>query len=157
MLLLAIVLPWVATRCSPDEGPNGLTQLAVLTACRPSRIVVATAAGTGSALLILALCALPMFVLVQQMSALPAAMMLRAVLPVVALAGMVAALAVVANVYLERRFSSWIVVTVATVVTVTLVPATVAGVVEMLGVGALATIIMTTAADRRLRYLSESE
>jgi hypothetical protein len=157
MVLLAMILPWVAIRCSPDEGPNGLAQLAATTACRPSRMVVAKAAGTGAALLILALSALPMFVLSQQISALPAAMVLRALLPVVALAGVVAALAVVANVFLESRFSSWIVVMVATVVTVSLVPTTVKGAAEMLAVGALATIIMTTAADRRLRYLSESD
>jgi hypothetical protein len=156
MVLLAMILPWVAIRCSPDEGPNSLAQLAATTACRPSRIVVAKAAGTAAALMIIALSALPMFVLTQQISALPASMVWQALLPVVALAGMVAALAVVANVCLESRFSSWIVVTVATVVTVSLVPTTVK-VAEMLAVVALATIIMTTAADRRLRYLSESE
>jgi hypothetical protein len=157
MAMLAVILPWVAIRCGPDQGRSALTRVAARTACSPSRLVAAEAAGIGGALLLLALSALPIFVLTQQISAVPASMVLRALLPVVALAIVVAAMAVAASVYLESRFSSWIVVTAATLVSVGLVSTTAQGVASMLVVGGLAAIIMMTSAERRLRYLGESE
>lgn len=155
--LLAAILPWVAIRCSPDAGPNGLTHLAVATACRPSSIVAARAAGTSGALLMLVSSGLPLFVLAQQISGLPASMVLRALLPMAALAVVVAAFAGAASVFLSGRLSSWIASTVATIVVVNTTSTTIPGVTAMVAVAALASIVMTTSADRRLRYLTETE
>lgn len=155
--LLVAILPWVAIRCSPDAGPNGLTHLAVATACRPSWIVGAGAAGTCGALLMLVSSGLPLFVLAQQISGQPASMVLRAFLPVTALAVVVAAIAGTASMFLSGRLSSWIAATVATIVVVSTTSTTVSGVTAMIAVAALVSIVMTASADRRLRYLTETE
>lgn len=155
--LLAVILPWVAIRCSPDESHDALVELATATASRPSRIIAARTAGICAALLTLVLSALPMFVLAQQISALPVVMVVRALVPVAALAILVAVIAVAANVFLAGRLSSWLVATLATIVTVSATATTARGVTSMLAVAAVVAVVMTVSADRRLRYLSEAE
>ena len=157
LALLAVILPWVAIRCSPDESHDSLAQLAVTTASRPSRIVAARATGICCALLLLIATALPMLVLAQQISALPSSIVLRALFPVAALAVLVAVIATVVNVFLGGRLSSWLAATGATVVTVSIVSTTARGVMGMLTVAAVIAVLVAMSADRRLRYLSEAQ
>ena len=157
LALLAVILPWVAIRCSPDEGHDGLVQLSAVTARRPSRIIAARTAGVGCALVTLVLSATPMFVFAQQVSALPASMVLRALLPAVALAVLVAVIATAVSVFLGGRLSSWLAATVTTVLTVSAASSATQSVAGMLGVAGVVAVVLAMSADRRLRYLSEYE
>jgi hypothetical protein len=157
LVLLAVILPWVAIRCSPDAGHDSLVQLSAATACSPARIIVARTAGVGCALVTLVLSALPMFVMAQQISALPASMVWRALVPALTLAVLVAVIATAANVFLRGRLSSWLVATAATVVIVSATPTAARGVSGILAIAAVVAVLLVMSADRRLRYLSEFE
>ena len=156
LALLAVILPWVAIRCSPDAGHDSLVQLSAVTACRPARIIAARTAGVGCALVTMVLSALPMFVMAQQISALPASMVWRALLPSVTLAVLVAVIATAANVFLRGRLSSWLAATVATVVIVSATSSAARG-SGILAIAAVVAVLLVLSADRRLRYLSEFE
>jgi hypothetical protein len=151
--LLAVILPWVAIRCSPDESHNALVQLATATARRPLPVVVARTVGTACALLTLTSSALPMFVFAQQLSALPVWMVIPSLVPVAALAVLVAVLAAAASVFLGSRLLSWLVTTMATVSAASI---SMRGATGMLAVAAVIVLFVLMSADRRLRYLSEA-
>lgn len=157
LALLAVILPWVAIRCSPDDSRDSLAQLAAATASRPSRIIAARTAGIGAALLILVVSALPMLVLAQQISALPASMVWRALAPVAALAILVAVVAGAVNMFLAGRLSSWLVATAATIIAVSAASTTARGAASMLVLATLVAGVLAISAERRLRYVSEAE
>ncbi len=76
-LTLAILLPWTAVRCLPREQRRDVVLLALLTAVRPSRVLLARTLAAFLALSLLLASGLPMVLLAQQVAGIPLPQVLR--------------------------------------------------------------------------------
>jgi len=155
LALLSVMLPWVALRCSLDEGRNGFVRLAAATARKPSSVIVARTGGLGGALVTVALSALPLFVLGQQISAVSVSSLASAMAPLIAISVLAAVIATGAKVLVRGRLSSWLAATAATVIAAGASPIE-GGVLRNLVLAIAVAGVLAMYVDRRLRYLSES-
>lgn len=155
--VLAVLLPWAAARLTAERG-DALVQLSALTALPPSRVVAATLLSACAMLALVVAAALPVVVLAQRMSAVPAWLVVRQQLPLVALAALVCAVTGVWMGSGVSRIEAWVGATATTVLTVALVPGPLGSPGPTAVLAAAAMIIaaaLVTSSDARLRHLSE--
>lgn len=151
--VLAVLLPWTAARC--DSRPRDMMiKAAVIAGLVPSRLVLARAAGLAVALGTCALTGLPVLLLAQQISALPATDVALLMPPLAGMVAFVAVLTAWCDVLIGDRVAAWVLSAGATLAIVALVappwrtPAFAA--LAIAGAGAMA-----GPADYWLRYLPE--
>lgn len=150
--LLTVLLPWGAARCSTTSPPE-VTRLAILTATRPSRVVLARCLALGTALLLLPLFSAPVVMVMRQASFESVPSVAGSVLHPAGMALFVAAVTTAAMLFCTGRLRGWAVATSATVVAAALVPRSASQGPVWLMLTALVCVSMTIAVDARLTYL----
>ena len=105
-VLLAVLLPWTAARCSASSRRE-LVWLGAISGQRPWVLLLAKYAALAAALLALALSALPMIVLMQQIGAASTTTAALDMAPVAALALFVAGVTTAMTVVLEAPIRVW--------------------------------------------------
>ena len=105
-ILLAVLLPWTAARCSASSRRE-LVWLGAIAAKRPSALLCAKCAALAVSLLALAFSALPVIVLTQQIGAGSPTTAALDMVPVAALALLVAGMTTAMTVVLEAPIRVW--------------------------------------------------
>ena len=114
-MLLAVLLPWTAARCSASSRRE-LVLLGAIAAKRPGALLWAKGAALAASLLALALSALPLIVLMQQVGAASPTTLVLDMAPAAALALLVAGLTTAMTVVLEAPIRVWAVTGALTLV-----------------------------------------
>ena len=148
MLLLA-VLPWTAARCGTVRKSD-VTLIASLAAVKPSRVALARCVALVAALSMLAASALPLMVVMQQLTASTVAAVAYAIPGFVVVAIFAATTTSAALLVFADPLRAWI---AAAAVALTAGQAIAQNVPAWLAVSLLAGIVVTVTADRRLTYL----
>ena len=159
-LFLLAVLPWVASRCGGDERGNQLVMLSALAATPPSCILLARFAGRAIVGLVVALAGLPLMVVAQQISAVPAPRVLFDTVPLVALAVLASAASLFWSVQSRSVILAWTAATASTVFVVFITTSALPGNAALGALVVLAALAAGSSAARAntsLRYLSEQE
>lgn len=152
-VLLVAVLPWTALRCGTVRKSQ-LTLIASMTAMQPSRVVLARCLALVAVLFLLAMSALPLMIVMQQLTASPLTSLAGEVQILTVLSAFSAAAATAALLMFANRLHAWIAATAVALVAVKLValnPLVWLAFAIALGVFAVMT------ADRQLTYLPDAE
>lgn len=155
--LLVGLLPWAAVRCGPCDRGSALTMLAVITASRPSRVVMAQFAALLALLGLIVASGIPMMLVTRQVASVPIERVLLDTAGALALAAIAAATALAWTHVTADRFVAWIGATVSTAAVVTMVsmlPPPTAPAVLLVASVALA-MACATRANTRAVYLAE--
>lgn len=152
---LGLALPWAAVRSGAACRRDEVAQLAAFGSVLPSSIVSASVAALAVLLLATAAAGLPFALLAQQISALPAADLWRAQLPLYALSLYAAPIAAACMLVVANRYMAWMLATALTMAAMFAVPPGLAGVAVLVTVAAAVTAMLVSSADRRFWYLSE--
>ena len=155
--LLTVLLPWAGARLTAERG-DGLVHLSAVTALRPSRVAAATLLSACAMLALVVAAALPVVILAQRMSAVPAWLVVRQQAPLIALAALVGAVTAVWMGFRISRLAAWVGATATTVLTVALapgVPGSPGLTAAMTGAAMAVAAALVTSSDARLRHLSE--
>lgn len=153
-MLLAVLLPWTAARCSASSKRD-LVLLGAVAAKRPRALLWAKAAALAVSLLALALSALPLIVLMQQIGAASPTTAVLDMAPVAALALFVAGVTTTMTVVLEAPIRVWAVTGGVTLVSAVFGPPTFRGAVLWLAVFGTVAVLCLHAMRSTLTYLPE--
>ena len=104
-ILLSVLLPWTAARCGPSRRELALT--GIVTAVSPAVLILARWVASSIALIAVALSALPVVVLMQQIAGTSAAAVALDLVSIAALAVFVASVAITAAIALDRPVRVW--------------------------------------------------
>jgi hypothetical protein len=148
-MLLLVVLPWTAARCGTTHRSD-VTLIASLAAIKPSQVVLARCAALAGALFMLAASALPLMVVMQQLTASAFADVVSTFPALGALSVFTATLISAALLVFADPLRAWM---AATAVTLAVGQAIALNVPAWLAAGLLLGIVSTVTADRRLTYL----
>ena len=107
-VILAILLPWTAARCGYSSRRE-LALLGLLTARPPSVILFAKWAALGTSLLGMAVSALPVTVLMQQVAAVPTVTLVLDMVPLAAIAFLVAGVTTLALLAVNAPTTVWVI------------------------------------------------
>ena len=152
--LLLIALPWVAVRCGSATAPE-VALLSAVTACEPSRILLAKWVGLSGALAGFGLLALPVVLLMRSIAAVTPATAVAGLVPLMALAVFVAALTAASTMLPLRPLHGWMIVAVMTLVAGWLIPLVPAALSVWLLIAVAIVASSAVSADRKLTYSSE--
>jgi len=157
-MLITVMLPWVAVRCTAPDGRDRLASTSALTALRPSSIVLGKIAGLTGVLALFVCAGLPAVFLAQQMSAVPAIDAARDTAALFGAAALIAASTVSWTLAVDGRLAAWIGATFSVGLVLWALwqwagPST-AGIGAALLAAAL-TLWTAGASDRSLRYCHE--
>ena len=120
-ILLAVLLPWTAARCGVSSRRE-LVLTGVVTAKPPAALVLARCAALGLALIAVALAALPVVVLMQQIAGASAGAVALALVPIAALAIFVASVTTTVSIVLEAPVRVWGMVTAVSLTALAVIP-----------------------------------
>lgn len=157
--LLTTLMPWVAARCqAPDRG-HALVVLSAHTARRPSSIVIAKIVSIAGVLALVAAAGVPPAIVAQQMSAVPASVVVRDLGSFVVLALLASTVTMGWLLATDDAIASWIgaSVTIAVVLAVTSGSqlARLAQDVSTLLIAAAVAAALATWSDRSFQYCHE--
>jgi len=153
--VLLALLPWTATRCVTTRRKRDLTVLAIVTASRPSALVLARCIALSAALLVLVLTALPIAIVMQQIAAIPLSAISRALLPLLGLSLFVAVAATGFMLAFANPLPAWVITSAVTFVASRTVALTPASTPVWIGIALGAALLLTVNADSRLAYQAE--
>ena len=156
--LLACLLPWAAARCGPGHRGDDMVLLSALAAARPSRIVRAQFAALFALLAAVGVSGLPLMLLAAQMAAVPLQTVLVDLLPVLGIAALAAAAAVVWTSGQADSLAAWLGATASSVLIVAALAIVVprgTGTLGLFAIGLTGTAACASRADVSRRYLSE--
>ena len=153
-VLLAILLPWTAARCGTSSRRE-LTLIGFLTARSPSSVLLAQCAALAVSLLALALSALPIMVLMQQIAATSLAAVTLAMAPAAVLALLVAVVTVTATIAIGAPLRVWGVAGTLTLVAAVVGPPGPGAAPFVLAAVVVAAWLCLSALRSRLVYLPE--
>jgi hypothetical protein len=153
--VLLALLPWTATRCVTTRRKRDLTVLAIVTASRPSALVLARCIALSAALFVLVLTALPIAIVMQQIAAIPFSAIGRALLPLLGLSLFVAVAATGFMLAFANPLPAWVITSAVTVVASRTVALTPASTPVWIGIALGAAVLLTVNADSRLAYRVE--
>jgi hypothetical protein len=106
--LLAIVLPWTAVRCAPNDRTDAVGLMAALVRIGPARAIGGKIAGSLLVQSVVVLTGVPALVLAQQASAVPMAGLVADLLPLLGLALLIAAASTAAMLLAADEVRAWI-------------------------------------------------
>ncbi len=106
--LLVALLTWTAARSVAADRSDGMVMLSVLAAVPPSRIVIAKSVALTVALALVLAAGVPLFVIAQQMAAVPLATVVAGTTSLLAIVVMVAAVTVAWTILVSDRLIAWI-------------------------------------------------
>jgi hypothetical protein len=153
--LLAVMFTWSGTRSGLPSHPHTDAALALLWAMAPSRIVLARCCALCATLAAAAVSALPLYVLLAQMSALPVSAAVSLTVSALALAILAGVATTAFAVLFETRLLVWVASALAVVIALAMVPPLgVVAAADAAGAGVLA-FIAARWADTRALYLSD--
>jgi hypothetical protein len=155
--LLVCLLPWAAVRCGPCDRGSDLTMLAVITASRPSRVVMAQFAALLALLGLVVSSGIPMMLVTRQVASVPLDRVLLDAAGALALAAIAAAITIAWTHVSTDRFVAWIGATVSTaavVAMVSMLPTPTAPAV-LLVVGIVLAMVCAARANTSATYLAE--
>jgi hypothetical protein len=132
-----------------------LTVLAIVTASRPSALVLARCIALSAALFVLVLTALPIAIVMQQIAAIPFSAIGRALLPLLGLSLFVAVAATGFMLAFANPLPAWVITSAVTVVASRTVALTPASTPVWIGIALGAAVLLTVNADSRLAYRVE--
>lgn len=153
--LLVVLLPWTATRCVTMRRKRDITVLAVVLASRPSMLVLARCMALGAALLMLALTALPLAIVMQQIAAVPSTAIARELIPLIGLSLFVAVVATGCMLAFAHPLLAWVSASAVTFVASRVMALTTASTPVWVGIAFGAAVLLAVNADSRLAYPSE--
>jgi hypothetical protein len=156
LALLAVVLPWTAVR-SIGRTDRELTLLSLATATSPSRLVVATVVALCISLLGLALLALPLVLIMQQVTTVPMAAVIASLVPLAGLASLVAVLATVCGMLMGDSIAAWMAATIGTIAATVAMPVTTRMTIVWFVVACVLVIPLVLGANARLMYLGDGK
>ena len=155
--LLVCLLPWAAVRCGPCDRGSDLTMLAVITASRPSRVVMAQFVALLALLGFIVASGIPVMLVTRQVASIPLNRVALDTAGTLALAAIAAATALAWTHLSVDRFVAWIGATVSTAAVVAMVsmlpPPTASAVLLVTGI-ALA-MVCAARANTTAAYLAE--
>jgi hypothetical protein len=155
-VFLAVALPWVASRCVQDDVRQ-LRFLALLTAAKPSHVIVARATALTLALVAFVATALPMTLTALRISALGLSELVESLLPTLVLCALVAATVSMVSTLAIGRLMVWLFVSAIIVFVLTMAPRGPANVALLAAAIAILVSIGASRAERTLRYLDVRE
>ena len=118
LVVLACLLPWAATRLGPAEHGDDVVVLAVTTAARPSRIMLARGIALVVLLAIVVLVGFPMMLVAAQIAAVPLRTALMGLFPAFGVAAVAAASALMWSLEGPHRLAVWLGATASTLLVV---------------------------------------
>jgi hypothetical protein len=151
---LTVLFPWTAARCAAPRRRE-LALLAVTTGAAPSRLLLARSIAVAIALLSLAIAALPVMLLMQQVAAMPLASIASATTIIAGLAAFAAVITSGCMAISTHPLKGWIAATAITVAAALFVPRSAAATPLWLIAAVMVVIPLLWFADSRLRYLPE--
>lgn len=157
-LTLGVLLPWTAARCLPREDRSDVALLALLTAVRPSRVLLARMCAGFVALGVLVASGLPAVVLAQQVAGLPMLHVLQGFGSMLSLVALASSASVLCGAVWSDQLTAWLAATGASVglllAAVLLVPP---GITPWLFwvVASIAALMVMRDADVSMRHLPE--
>jgi hypothetical protein len=154
-MFLAVLLPWTAARCSAASRRE-LTLLGLLAAQPPAAVVIATCAALAAMLFAVALAALPVLALMQQIAAVTTATVALDFAPLAALTVFIAAVTTATAVVLENPVRVWAVSGSVTLVALAVIPLEFRSAPIWLIAAVAAFASSLPAARARLTYLAEN-
>ena len=120
-IVLLLILPWAAARCEPGERGDDLVLLSVMTAARPSRIVIGQAAALFILLGVVVLSGLPLMLIARQIAALPLRGAIVDLLPALGIAAVAAASSLAWSLGQIDRLAGWLGATASAILATTAV------------------------------------
>jgi len=153
-VLLAVLLPWTSARCGTSSRRE-LTLIGVLTARSPSQILLAQCAALALSLFALALSALPVIALMQQIAAPSLAVVAQDMVPAAALALLVAVVTVTVAAVIEAPIRVWSVAGTLTMIAAVIGPSRPAAAPFVFAAIVVAGWLCFSALRSRLVYLPE--
>lgn len=106
--LLAVCLTWAAARCPAVDRGDRLVMVSALAAMRPAAVVAAKAAAQFAVLTLVALTALPVVIIAQQMAAVPAPRVLWDQLSLLGLPLLASAVTLAWTMAISGRLGAWL-------------------------------------------------
>jgi hypothetical protein len=154
-VVLLLVLPWTAARCAATSNRD-LIVFATAAGHPPSRILVAKSLALAISLFGLALSALPIALVMQEMAARPLMAVGTDMLPVLGMAMFVAAVTPACMFGSDNPLLGWIAATAATIVAASVIPESDIAMPMWIGVAVAAATPSLLVVDWKLRYLPET-
>ena len=154
-IFLGLALPWTASRSGAAWRRDEIAQLAALGAVLPSSAVAASVAALTVLLLAMAAAGLPLALLAQQISAVPAMDLWRTQLPLYALSLVAAPVTAACMLVVANRVMAWTAASAITFIMMIAVPQGLAGAAVLAALAVAAVALLVNGADRRFWYLSE--
>jgi len=108
---LAVLLPWTAIRCLPREQRRDVALLALLTAVRPSHVLLSRIIATFLALSVLVASGMPMVILAQQVAGVPLPHALGGLMSMLGLVALASATSVWWNTAYSDPVTAWLATT----------------------------------------------
>jgi hypothetical protein len=152
--ILILVLPWIAARCAVTPRRD-LVLLASATASDPSRLLLARCVALTASFAAVAVCALPVVLLMQQIAAAPLQDFADQLVPLGGLATFVAVVTTGCMVSFVNPLRGWIAATAVTIAAGWLVPLTIAATPIWMGLALAAAAPLLLMIDGILTYLPE--
>jgi hypothetical protein len=153
--VLMLVLPWTAARCAATSNRD-LILLATAAGHPPSRILVAKSLALAISLIGLALSALPIELLMQEMAARPLMAVGTDMLPLLGMATFVAAVTPACMFVSDNLLLGWIAATASTIAAASIIPESDIAMPLWIGVAVAAATPLLPVVDWKLRYLPET-
>jgi hypothetical protein len=154
-ILLLLVLPWVAARSAATVHRDTVTRLAVLTACRPSTVVLGACLGLAGVTAVVAATGMPLAIVSQQISALGPQDLAAAQLRLLALSACAATLTLAAVLVSGNRLAGWLLATALAALVTRVAPAGMAGALTIGAIAACSAAALAQRAERTWQHLAE--
>ena len=154
-ILVLVMLPWVAARCAATPHRDAVVTLAVLSARRPSGVVIGACIGLVGVACAVALTGLPLAIVSQQIADRAMADLAAAQLRMLSLSAWATVLTLAAVLVSGSRVGGWLIATVATSIVSRFVPAGTPGSLAIVAAAVCAAGALAQQADQTWQHRAE--